>query len=125
MRARFRIGCLIAALLLISSWCRPAAAGLVLSFDQSSYTINGVGNTTTVEVFVSQTPSGPQVGPGNELLTAGIELSLATAGAATVLSTADVTGGPAWDSSSIQSSTNGPNTLIDLGLTSLFGISDL
>src|SRR5262245_19177055 len=111
MRARFRLGCLIVSLLLFSSWCGPAAAGLVISLDQSSYSINGVGNTKSVEVFVSQTSSGPQVGPGNELISASIELSFPTAGAATVVSTADVTGGPAWDSSNVQTSTNGPNTL--------------
>jgi hypothetical protein len=116
---------LIASILLLSGWCRPAAAGLLLSFDQSGYTINGVGNTTAVEVFVSQVPGGTQVGPGNELVSAAIELSFPTGGTAAVLSTSDVTGGPAWDSSSVQTSTNGSNTLFDLGLASLAGISDL
>src|SRR5262245_58495046 len=67
MITRLRIGSLIASLLLIVGWSRPAAADLVLTLDMPSYTINGVGNTTAVEVFVSQNASGPQVGVGNEL----------------------------------------------------------
>jgi hypothetical protein len=125
MTTQPRIGYLIASVLLFMGWTRPAAADLILSFDQSNYTINGVGNTTAVQVFVSQTAGGPQVGPGNELLSAAIELTFPTTGAATVLSTADVTGGPAWDSSNVQTSTSGANTLFDLGLLSLLGISDM
>jgi hypothetical protein len=125
MMTRHRVGFVLASFLGMLSWSRPAAADLVLSFDMSSYTINGVGNTTAVEVFVSQTSSGPQVGVGNELLSAGIELSFPTAGTATVVSTADVTPNPAWDSSSVMTSTSGPNTLFDLGLTSLAGFSSL
>jgi hypothetical protein len=125
MFTRFRIRVVIASILLGLAWSRPAAAGLVLSFDQSSYTIPGVGSTRAVEVFVSQTAGGQQVGPGNELLTAAVELSFPTSGAAIVASTADVTAGPAWDSSSVLMSTSGLNTLFDLGLTSVFGISDL
>jgi hypothetical protein len=125
MTTRRRIGFVIASLLLLLGWSRPAAAGLVLKLDQSSYTIDGIGNTTTVEVFVSQTPSGPQVGVGNELLTAGIELSYATGSTAAVLSFADVTGGPAWDSASPLIGTSGGNTLVDLTLLSIFGIADL
>jgi hypothetical protein len=122
---RPRISYLIVSLLFTLTWARPASADLVLSFDSSSYTIPGVGDTTSVQVLVSQTSGGPQVGTGNELLTAGIELSFPTLGSAIVASTSDVTPGPAWDSSSINLTTSGPNTLVDLGLTSLLGISDL
>jgi hypothetical protein len=76
-------------------------------------------------VFVAQTPGGPQVGVGNELLTAGVELSYLTGGAAAVTSPASVTANPAWDSSFVNLSTSGPNTLVDLGLNSLAGFADL
>jgi len=110
---------------LILAAAQPASAELVLTFDKSHYDIDGVGAMTTIEVFVSQTSDGPQVGPGNELLTAGVELTFATAGAAIVASPSDVTAAPSWDSSALLVATNGSNTLVDLGLTSLLGISDL
>ncbi len=116
MMTRPRNGVLIACFLVILGWSRPAEADLVLSFEQMNYTIDGVGNTTALEVLVAQTPHGTQVGPGNELLTAGITVSFATTGAATVVSTADVTPGPAWDSSGVSVSASGPNTLINLVL---------
>jgi hypothetical protein len=125
MMTRHRLSFLLALFLGILGWSRPVAAGLVLTFDMSTYTINGVGNTTAVEVLVTQTSSGPQVGGGNELLSAAIELSFPTAGTATVVSTAEVTPNPAWSSSSVLLKTNGPNTLVDLGLTSLAGISSI
>jgi hypothetical protein len=117
------IAFLIFALVLASA--QSASADLVLSLDKSTYTIDGVGETTAVQVFVSETSDGPQVGPGNELLTAGVELTFATAGTATVVADADVAPGPAWDSGSVLISIDGSNTLVDLGLTSLLGISDL
>jgi hypothetical protein len=126
MITRPRIGYLIASVLLLMSWPRPAAADLILSLDQSSYTINGIGNTTAVEVFVSQNSTGNQVGVGNELLTAAIELTFPTAGAATVVSPADVTFNPAWDSGGPPIFTpSGTNTLVDLGVVSLLGFSNL
>jgi hypothetical protein len=125
MIARPRNVSLVAALLCLWFCSRPATAALVLSLDTTTYTIVGVGNTIDVNVFVSQTPTGPQVGPGNELLTGAIELSYPTGGAAAVLSQAAVTAGPAWDASSVVTSTNGGDTLYDLGVSSLAGISDL
>jgi hypothetical protein len=125
MITRHRFGVLLALLLGILGWPHQATADLILSFDAAAYTINGVGNTTAVEVFVSQNSFGNQVGVGNELLSAGIELSFATSGSAVVLSSADVTANPAWDSSSVLLSTSGANTLVDLGLTSLLGFSSL
>jgi hypothetical protein len=125
MKTRCRNGFVIASLLFLLGPSGPASADLALSLDQSSYTLNGIGGTTAVAVFVSQTPSGPQVGVGNELLSAGIELSFATGSAAAVLSTADVTGGPAWDSAAAAVGTSGPDTLVDLTLLSLSGIFDL
>jgi len=104
---------------------RPAAADLLLSFDPTTYTIAGVGNTTEVKVLLSQVPGGPQVGPTNELLSAGITLSFATTGAATVLSESDVTAGPDWFSTKVIRSPGDPNTLVELGLLSLSSISDL
>jgi hypothetical protein len=120
-----RIVSAVAVLVLVLGCTQPATADLMLSFDQANYTINGVGDTTSVEVFVSQVAGGPQVGSGNELVSAGIELSFPTAGSAVVASSAAVTAGPAWDNSSVIISTGGPNTLVDLGLTSLAGIADL
>ena len=126
MTTRRRFGLLIASSLLLLGWSRPAAAGLVLQFDQSSYTINGIGNTTSVEVLITQSSSGPQVGPGNELLTAGIEISYPTGSTAAVLSTADVIGNvPTWDSAAPVLGTSGANTIVDLALTSLLGIANI
>jgi len=116
---------LIAFLLVILGWSRPAEANLLLTLDESSYTINGIGNTVAVEVFVSQNSTGTQVGVGNELLTGAIQMTFATAGAATVVSNSNVTFNPAWDSGSVSSSTSGPNTLVNLGVTSLAGFSSL
>ncbi|APW61816.1 hypothetical protein [Paludisphaera borealis] len=120
---RIQIAFLIVTLPLVLA--QSASAALILSLDKSYYTIDGVGNTTAVQVFLSQTPDGPQVGAGNELLSAGIELTFATTGAATVGVATDVTPAPVWDASSVNISTNGSNTLVDLGLVSLLGISDL
>jgi hypothetical protein len=120
---RTRIAFLFATLSLALAPSAPAA--LILSFDQSNYNIFGLGNTGAVQVFLSQTADGPQVGPGNELLTAGIELTFATGGTAIVASSADVAASPLWDSSSVNITTDGGNTLVDLGLTSLAGIADL
>src|SRR5262249_30104385 len=123
MIPRHHFGFVLALCLGILGWTRPAAAGLILSFNTSTYTIDGVGNTTAVEVFVSQDSTGNQVGPGNELISAGIELSFPTAGTAVVLSSAAVIPNPAWDSSSVLISTSGASTLVDVGLTSLAGFS--
>ncbi len=116
MMTRTRDGFLIACFLVILGWSRPAEADLVLSFDQLDYTIPGVGDTTALEVLVSQTSHGTQVGPGNELISAGITVSFATSGAATVVSPADIIPGPAWDTAGVSVSTSGPNTLINLVL---------
>ncbi len=115
------------ALLVALAWAcpRPAKATLVLSFDESSYSIPGVGNTTAVEVLVSQIAGGPQVGVGNELLSGAVTLSFATSGAAVVPSVSDVTFGSAWDSGSVISSTSGTNTLMNLGVVSLAGIANI
>lgn len=104
---------------------RPADAGLILSFDQSAYTIDGVGDAVDVQVFLSQDADGPQVGPGNALLTAAIRLSFVTTGAAIIQSDADVAPGSVWDAGSADFSTEGADTLVDLGLTSIMGVSDL
>ena len=120
---RIRLGLLIGSLSLLAA--RPAAADLVLSLDRTTYDVVGVGATTTVQVLLSQTAGGVQVGPGHELGSAGIVLSFATAGAATVASTSDVTPGSAWDIGGPDFSTSGPNTLINLGLLSILGASDL
>src|SRR4051794_15963062 len=65
---------IIAALVFLATgWHGLAEASFVLSFDSSSYTIRG--SSTTVQVFLSQTPGIPQVGPGNELNSAAIRLS--------------------------------------------------
>jgi hypothetical protein len=99
-----------------------AEAGLLLSFDQSSYKVGDPGSTVQVRVFVSQIAGGPQVGPGNELLTAGVKVSFNNPqGVAAVLSNSDVTKGPAWDVSSASVTT----TTTSLAETSLLGISNL
>jgi hypothetical protein len=110
------------ALALILSWPVRASADLLLSFGQATYTIPGIGSSVQVPVFVSQTLSGPQVGIGNELLTAAITVSFNNpSGIAAVLSPLDITPGPAFDASS-----GGVTfTQATLAETSISGISDL
>src|SRR4051794_13859442 len=86
-------------ILLTLGLCPPSSAGIVLSFDQPSYSIGGVGGTVAVGVFVSQVPGGPQVGPGNELISGAIRLTFDDPeGIAGVATNADVIPGPAFDS---------------------------
>src|SRR5262249_18432508 len=76
---------------------RSAEAAPVLSCDSSNYVVRG-GQTIQVQVFLSQTAGGPQVGPTNTLLTAGIQVSFNNpSGVAAVLSTSNIVGGPAFD----------------------------
>jgi hypothetical protein len=104
------------------SWPTSAAAGLLLSFDNSSYSIVGVNGTVAVPVFISQTPDGPQIAAGNELLTSGIVVSENNpTGIARVLLSTDVSAGPAWDSASSSASA----TTATLATTSLAGIANL
>src|SRR5262249_11195143 len=103
-------------------WSVPAEANLILSFDQPTYTIGGVGRTGQVNVLVSQVAGGPQVGPGNGLLTAAIKVTFDNpAGVAAVLSPGNVRGGPAFDSSSAGVTT----TTATLAEASLLGITNL
>jgi hypothetical protein len=125
MTTRPRNGLLIALVLVVLGWSRPATAGLVLEFNESIYTINGVGSTTSVQVLVTQNSTGPQVSPSNTLLTGGVALSFPTAGVAAVLSMANVTGGPAWDNYGVAFTTSGANTVVNLTVSSLAGISSI
>ena len=107
---------------LASGWPANASAELVLSFDQASYTISGIGSTVQVPVYLSQTPGGPQVGVGNELLTAGLTVSFDNPlSIASVLAVLDITPSPAFDSASAGVTT----TRATLAETSLAGISNL
>jgi hypothetical protein len=104
------------------NWPTPAAAGLLLSFDRSSYSIDGVNGSVAVPVFISQIPGGPQVATGNELLSAGIVVSENNpSGIAQVLFSSDVSAGPAWDTASESASA----TTATLATVSLAGIADL
>jgi hypothetical protein len=100
---------------------QTARADLNLVFDQAVYPTT-VSGTVVVKVLAVQTPGGPQVGPGNELMTSGIDLAFSNpAGIAAVLALSDFAGGPAFDSfSPLLSSTNAK-----LGETSVAGISNL
>src|ERR1700732_2202570 len=87
---------------IVLGWQDQTSATLLLSFDQSSYTIatNSV-STVQVPVYLLQTPGGVQFGPGNALLPAAITLSFNNpSGSATVASLGEIAGGPAFDSSS-------------------------
>ncbi len=111
---------------LVSLCCvQPASAGLILAFDQSTYTIPGVGLTTSVNILVSQDSTGPQVDANNALLSAGVELSYATGDRAAVLTSLDVAFGPSWDGGFTLINTSGSNDLVDIVLTSFAGIGDL
>ncbi len=109
-------------LALILSWPARASAALLLSFDQATYTSPGIGASVQVPVYLSQTLGGPQVGIGNELLTAGITVSFNNpSGIASILSALDITPSPAFDSSSAGVTL----TQATLGETSIAGIADL
>jgi hypothetical protein len=98
-----------------------AEAGLILTLNQSTYQIDLPGSIA-VDVYVSQTPGGPQVGPGNELLTGAILVTFDNpSGIAAVQSPSDITPGSAWDASSASVS----STTASLALTSVLGIADL
>jgi hypothetical protein len=102
-------------------WHPPAEAGFVLSFNASSYTISPSG-TAQVQVFLSQTPGGPQISSTNTLLTAAIAVSFNNpSGVTSVRSVADITANPAFDASSAGRS----STQATLSETSLLGLSTL
>ena len=114
------LGYVVLALMLC--WPDRASADLSLSFSQASYTIYGIGSSVDVPVYLSQSAGGPQVGVGNELLTAGLTVSFNTpSGIAAVLSALDITPSPAFDSSSAAVSL----TQATLAETSLGGVSNL
>jgi hypothetical protein len=109
--------------LFVLGWPGRSSATLILSFDQSVYTITAANaHTVQVPVFLSQIAGGPQVGLGNELLTGGVVVSFNNpSGIAAILAHGDVTGGPAFDSSAVGLTL----TTATLGETSLLGIGDL
>jgi len=99
-----------------------AKADLSLSLNQSTYSILGPGQTSLVSVYLNQTPGGVQIGPGNTLRTAAVNLTFnSPGGIAGVLLATDITSNPAFDSSSASVSA----TSAILGETSIAGISDL
>jgi hypothetical protein len=111
---------LVALLAVICS--SQAMADLSLSFDQSSYSILVPGQTSLVSVYLTQTPGGIQIGPGNTLRTAAINLAFnSPSGIAAVLATTDITGNSVFDSSS--ASVSGSSA--SLGESSIAGIGDL
>src|SRR2546430_17350556 len=55
------------------SWALPAGAAQ-LQFDSSHYTIVGTGSAT-LNVYVATSPGDPLVAPGNELLSASVDVS--------------------------------------------------
>jgi hypothetical protein len=93
-----------------------------LSFDQSTYSILAPGQTSLVSVYLTQTLGGIQIGAGNTLRTAAVNLLFnSPGGIASVLTATDVTGNPVFDSTSSSVSA----TSASLGETSIAGISDL
>ena len=108
--------------LLAVAYASQARADLSLSFDQSSYSIAAPGQTSLVSVYLTQTPGGIQIGPGNTLRTAAVNLTFnSPGGIAAVLLPTDITSNPVFDSSSASVSA----TSASLGETSIAGISDL
>jgi hypothetical protein len=76
-----------------------------------------------VSVYLTQTPGGVQIGPGNTLLTAAVNLLFnSPGGIASVLTPTDITGNPAFDSAS-HSVTATSASLGEASTTA--GISDL
>lgn len=118
-----RLGALLVISALLSLVCSsPAKADLSLSFDQSAYSILAPGQTSLVSVYLTQTPGGVQIGPGNTLRTAAINLLFnSPGGIASVLATTDITGNPVFDSTSASVSAISAS----LGETSVAGLSDL
>jgi len=118
-----RLGALLVISALLSLVCSsPAKADLSLSFDQSAYSILAPGQTSLVSVYLTQTPGGVQIGPGNTLRTAAVNLLFnSPGGIASVLAPTDITGNPVFDSTSASVSAISAS----LGETSVAGISDL
>lgn len=123
-RYRALVLCALSSLALVGSGPSAARAGLALSFDSPTYT-TPEGLATTVSVYLSQVDGGPQVGVGNELLSAGIALSYTTAGAPAVTTLGGSNPGPAWDLGLVSQATVGPLTVFNVTLLSLAGIADL
>ena len=124
MISRFRLSSWAAALCLAAAWSSSAAANLVLSFNQSSYSPR-LGGSVSVGVYVSQVAGGSQVTAGNELLSGSIQLAFATTGPATVAGTGQVTTGPAWDAGTSSVLVSGSNTLFNTSVLSINGIANL
>lgn len=112
--------CVSASLAVICS--SQARGDLSLSFNQSAYSILAPGQTSLVSVYLTQTPGGVQIGPGNTLRTAAINLLFnSPGGVASVLETTDITSNPVFDSAFASVSAISAS----LGETSIVGISDL
>jgi len=113
---------LAVSVLLSLAYSSQARADLTLSFDQSTYSILAPGQMSLISVYLTQTPGGVQIGAGNTLRTAAVNLLFnSPSGIASVLTATDVTGNPAFDSTSRSVSA----TSASLGETSIAGISDL
>jgi len=99
-----------------------ANAALSLSFDQATYSISAPGQTSLVSVYLTQSAGGAQVGPGNTLISAALNLVFnSPGGIAAVSAVTDITPSALFDSSSRGVSA----TNATLGETSVAGISDL
>ena len=124
---RFCTFVLVAGLLKTAFWPAVADAELSLAFDQSGYSVPTSGQTVLVSVLVVQTPGGPQVGPGNGLLSAAIDLTFNTPGGiAAVNSVADITGNLVFSSISTDLQPVGAPSTAILGELSVAGnITDL
>lgn len=110
------------SVLLSIIWSCPARADLSLSFDQSNYSVLAPGQTSLVSIYLTQVPGGVQIGPGNTLRTAAVNLTFnSPGGIAAVLAPTDITASSAFDSSSANVSAISAR----LGETSIVGISDL
>jgi hypothetical protein len=120
---RVRLGASLVISALLSLVCSSqASADLSLSFNQSTYSMLAPGQTSLVSVYLTQTPGGVQIGAGNTLRSAAVNLLFnSPGGIASVLATTDITGNPVFDSTSASVSAISAS----LGETSVAGISDL
>src|SRR5262249_6890116 len=95
----FACGLLTIALVVLSPMLANAA--LSLSFDQATYSISAPGQTSLVSVYLTQSAGGAQVGPGNTLISAALNLVFnSPGGIAAVSAVTDITPSALFDSSS-------------------------
>lgn len=105
--------------MMVAVW---SSAEIALEFDLDRYQVTP-GDTLDVSVYLQQTAGGPQIGPGNELISAGLrvqfDLTPLPTEPAMVLSASDITGNPSFSNADASVETG---QYADLALLTFSGV---